>query len=301
MLSLRVFLRGPRVWYALTFTALLLLAAGMDPANAQNGVPPPPPDQQAAAPVYTPPAPVVFENRIPPDQLAFLSQFASVRSGKVMGDKQFRQVMRRVIPNCEFHYGRDMSLSNALDMVLDGSKIPVHIRDGRYVTVSGHNGPYLRGEGFVWIDMQEGIGLGAFYFAPTNGEPTPTVAAFSRQVMTRERSIGISQLPAAFAVDLDKWSSEYRVPFLTTRYFLTGSKMRILLEHDEDYCAAPGSAPGMTPAAPSSACERINADAADIDLTAASYLEQVHYATNATAWMIGGTDLIGWIDRKSVV
>jgi uncharacterized protein YecT (DUF1311 family) len=39
----------------------------------------------------------------------------------------------------------------------------------------------------------------------------------------------------------------------------------------------------------------MNADAADIDLNAAYYLDQVDYATNATAWMIVGDDQIAWI------
>jgi len=278
----------------LLIAAALVMPKGVGQTNVP---PPPPPDQQAQA--YAPAAPVVFEDRIAPDQLAFLSQFARVPSGKLMRDKQFRQVMRRVIPNCEFHYGRDMSLSDAIDMVIDGSKIPVRIRGGRYVMVRGHNGPYLRGEGFLWIDMQEGVGLGGFFFTPTNGEPTPTVAAFSKQVMTKDKSIGMRQLPPVFAQDLAEWSRDYRVPFLTTRYFLTGSKLRILLEHDEDYCVPAGTPPGAPLPPRSDACEQINADAADIDLTAAYYLQQVHYATNATAWMIGSTDLVAWIGIRN--
>lgn len=34
----------------------------------------------------------------------------------------------------------------------------------------------------------------------------------------------------------------------------------------------------------------MTADAADVDMNTAYYLEQVHYATNATAWMIVGSD-----------
>jgi len=39
----------------------------------------------------------------------------------------------------------------------------------------------------------------------------------------------------------------------------------------------------------------MNAEAADIDLTAAYYLDQVHYSPNATAWMIVGTEQVSWI------
>ena len=41
----------------------------------------------------------------------------------------------------------------------------------------------------------------------------------------------------------------------------------------------------------------MNADAADIDLTAAYYLEQTNYATNATAWMIN-PDQVAWIQIR---
>ena len=49
--------------------------------------------------------------------------------------------------------------------------------------------------------MQEGIGLGGFYFHPTNGEPTPSVNVFSRQVV-KEDYLKLSQLPPVFAEDL---------------------------------------------------------------------------------------------------
>ncbi len=62
---------------------------------------------------------------------------------------------------------------------------------------------------------------------------------------------------------------------LLTRYFITGSNKRILLEHDEEYCAAGMATSGDT------ACVQMDADAADIDMNTAYYLEQVNYATNA--------------------
>ena len=51
--------------------------------------------------------------------------------------------MKQAISSTEYHYGRDMSLSEAVQTVLDGSMQPVQVRDGRFVTVSGSNGPYL--------------------------------------------------------------------------------------------------------------------------------------------------------------
>ena len=187
-----------------------------------------------------------------------------------------------------------MSLARALDLVLSNSQVPVQIRNRRFVLISGHRGPYLAGLGFIWIDMQDGIVLGGFYFHPTNGEPTPTVAAFSRQIKTKENSIAITQLPPDFSLDLTQWSAQSFIPPLTTRYFLIGNNRRILLEHTEDYCAVSTSDPSA-PSRPPDDCEQMNADAADIDVNAAYYLEQVDYATNATAWMIDGQDQAQWI------
>jgi uncharacterized protein YecT (DUF1311 family) len=145
----------------------------------------------------------------------------------------------------------------------------------------------------MWIDMQDGIALGGFYFRPTNGEPTPTVNLFSDQV--RDRALKMSQLPAAFAEDLSRWSEENRIPPITTRYFITGYYEKILLEHDEDFCVpADGTAPPRK-----DACLQMNADAADVDVTAAYYLEQTHHATNATAWMISGGDQGAWIQVRT--
>jgi uncharacterized protein YecT (DUF1311 family) len=200
--------------------------------------------------------------------------------------------MHSAISDCMFHYGWDMPLPDALEMVLKGSPQPVRIRDGRYVMVSGRSGPYLMGRGFIWIDVQDGIVLGGFYFHPTNGEPTPSVTVFSRQV--KEESLKLSQLPPAFAEDLSQWSGQSSVPSVTTRYFITGSNKKILLEHDEDYCAPVNG----TTAPPESGCEQMNADAADIDMNAAYYLDQTHHATNATAWMITGEDQVAWLQFR---
>jgi hypothetical protein len=225
------------------------------------------------------------------DQLAFLGQFAGMPSNKLMRDKQFRKLMKSFVPDCTFHYGSDKGLDTALDEVIEGSNDPVVIRDGRYLMLSGHMGPFLSGKGFLWIDMQDGIGLGAFYFHPTNGEPTPSVNVFSRQVL-KQNSLLLSQLPPAFVEDWVRWTQRDYLPALTTRYFLTGSNKKILLEHDEDYCS-PAFGPGYN------ACDQMNADASDLDLTAALYLEQTHHATNATAWMITGADQVAFLQLRT--
>jgi len=282
-------------------TGLLLPTAAYGSANAQQSAPPSQPtEQQAQNPQSQAPQPpasnydrAIFLKPIPPDQLAFLNQFAGALSKDLFRDKQFHKLMKTFVPDCMFHYGRDMPLSDALEIVINGSSQPVEIRDGRYLMLSGQSGPYLGGRGFLWIDMQDGIALGGFYFHPTNGEPTPSVVIFSRQV--KEDPLAQSDLPPAFVSDLIQWSTTSRVPPITTRYFITGSNRRILLEHDEDYCLR---ADGTT-APPESGCLQMNADAADIDMNTASYLYQTHYATNATAWMINDPDQIAWLQVRT--
>jgi uncharacterized protein YecT (DUF1311 family) len=265
----------------LEFTALCLMAAAalLSHAAAQ--------ESPAPAPQYDK---AIFHDPIPSDQLAFLNHFEGLPSKELVRDKQYRKLMHSVILDCVFHYGWDMPLAEALEKVLTGSPLPVQIHDKRYVMVSGRSGPYLRGRGFMWIDTQDGVALGGFYFHPTNGEPTPTVTIFSKQV--KEESLKMSQLPAAFAVDLSRWSADSGISPVTTRYFIGGVDRKILLEHDEDFCSP---ADGTT--APAD-CEQMNANAADIDLDAAYYLEQTDHATNATAWMINGPDQVAWIQVR---
>jgi hypothetical protein len=267
-------------------TALLAAFAGV--------LLPQPPQPPAPASKYDP---AIFQNPIPRDQLQFLSQFDGAPSNDLIKDKQFRKLLRSVLPDCVFHYGWDMPLADAIDKVIKGSPLPVRIRDGRYAMVAGRMGPYLGGRGFVWIDMQDGITLGGFYFHPTNGEPTPALNIFSKQV--KEDTLVMSQLPPTFAEDLWQWSAQSRVPPLVARYFITGGKRKILLEHDEDYCTPPaGAIPPGAPPPPPNVCQQMNADAADIDLIAAYYLEQTNHVTNATAWMID-PDAAAWIQVRN--
>ena len=236
--------------------------------------------------------PSLFVKRMPKDQLDFLTQYDGKTSNELYRDKQFRKLLKDFVPDCTYHYGTDKSLMDALDEVIEKSQEPVVVRDGRYVMLGGRMGPYLGGRAFLWIDMREGIGLGAFFFAPTNGEPSPVVNVFSRQVQ-KEMLLDYSELPAAFVGDLAQWERGNRVPPLSTRYFITGSNKKILLEHDEDYCMAGGA--GYND------CDQMNAEAADKDLQAASYLEQTHHVTNATAWMLSDPELVAWVgvrDRR---
>jgi len=251
-------------------------AAGQPPATDNK----PSAEPQPGEPDYNK---IIFQNALAGDQLAPLKRFEGATAGDLLHDKQFHKLMRNVIPDCMFHYGHDMPLLEAMETVLERSSQPVEIRDGRYLIVSGRSGPYLQGRGMLWIDLRDGVALGAFFFHPTNGEPTPAVNVFSRQV--KEEFLAMSELPPAFAQDLSRWYADYRIPTPTTRYFISGSNKKILLEHDEDFCLA-GDRAG---------CQQLNADAADLDMDAANYLEQTHHATNATAWMITGEDQRAWL------
>lgn len=303
MFSFRVPFRAAKNFLVVILGVAFLLSvmpgstdAGTPPVNLQQA---PTPDQQAQVPPAEEPVAAtpkfdkaIFQNPIPSEQLEFLRGFAGAKTKDLFHDKRFQSLVRTMEPNVEFHYGRDMRLSIAMEIVMKGSSVPVQIQDDRYVLIYGHRGPYLQGRGFLWFDMNDGIGLGAFFFAPTNGEPTPTVTVFSKQVL--EPSLEMSQLPPAFAEDLDRWAAEKKIPELTTRYFLTGMKEKILLEHDVDHCdGTNGAAPGME-----SACEQMNADAADIDMNAAYYLQATHHATNGTAWMMSGPTQVAWIQFR---
>ena len=217
-------------------------AVGLQQPQEQQSQEQPPREQQP----QDPQAPLsnsdesIFRNLIPGSQLAFLDQFNGAPSGDLVADARFRKLMGAFVPDCMFHYGRDMPLDDALNMVLPNSRVPVRVRDGRYLTVSGNLGPYLGGRAYLWIDLREGIGLGGFYFRPINGEPTPVLNVFSRQV--RDEPLAMSQLPPAFAEDLSEWSAQAGVAPLLARYFITGANRKILLEHDEDYCARAGGA-----------------------------------------------------------
>src|ERR1700679_1903068 len=113
------------------FLTSFLLAIGA--ATAQEAAQlPQSPESQAPVSKYDK---AIFQKPIPSDQLALLSQFAGAPANEIVRDKQFRKLTRSVIPDCIFHYGSDMPLSDALELVLKGSPMPVRIREGRYVTI----------------------------------------------------------------------------------------------------------------------------------------------------------------------
>ncbi len=283
-------LRRGKIASTLVLTVVLLLAGGRfaAKAGAQDAVGAPAPE--------TPPPPALFENRIPPDQLVFLHGYAGRTAKEIRKDKQFKALMKLAIPRTEFHYGSDMPLSNAVETLLDGAPMPIDLRDGRYAMVASHGGPYLEGRGFLWFDLQEGIALGGVYFHPVNGEPTPTLAIFSRQLKDTELSMG--QLPAAFQQDLAQWMLVAGPRVVSPRYFIPENGKKYVLLHDEDYCAHREG----TAAPPQDRCEVLNAEAADADMKAAYFMQQTHNAANATAWMPGanllGAGQVAWIGAR---
>ena len=266
-------------------------APAPDQAPAPAPAPTATPDSPPALPPPGPPPSANFEKLIPPDQLAFLKDYAGQPAYRLLKDKRLHSLMKQTISSTEYHYGRDMSLSDAVQTVLDGSQQPVLVRDGRFVTVSGSSGPYLGGRGFLWFDLETGVAMGGFYFHPTNGEPTPTVTVFSRQLTDRDLTMG--QLPEPFAEDMEQWTADSRIAEVTPRYFIPENGKKYVLEHDEDYCWSP---PGASEPDPDD-CQQMMASAADDDMNAAYFMQETGNAANATAWMLG-PDQIAWLQVR---
>jgi uncharacterized protein YecT (DUF1311 family) len=265
-----------------TFAILLITGPPAANTGAQDAANVPPPES---------PPPAVFQNRIPADQLTFLDDYAGRSARDIQKDKRFRNLMKLAIPRTEYHYGRDMPLSETVETLLNGDPLPIDIRDGRYAMVTSRGGPYLSGKGFMWFDIQDGIALGGVYFHPTNGEPTPTLAVFSRQLTDTVLSIG--QLPVAFQQDLAQWMLVTGARLVSTRYFIPENGKKYVLVHDEDYCAYQNG----THPPPQEQCQELNAEAADADVNAAYFMEETHNAANATAWMLG-SDQVAWIGMR---
>ena len=242
--------------------------------------------QEPSAPAQ--PAGPLLQNPLPSNQVAFMNAYGGRAAKDLEKDKAFGHLVKEVIPKTTYHYGRDMPLTEAMDDALDGSKLPVLLRDGRYLTVNGERGPYLSGRGFLWFDLQDGVALGAFYFTPTNGEPSPTLTVFSKQLTAG--ALAMSDLPQAFVQDLYQWEAIAKVPPVSPRYFIPANGKKYVLVHDEDYCWHPENSPAPDQAA----CDKMNAQAADVDLSAAYFMKETGNAANATAWMLG-PDQVAWL------
>jgi uncharacterized protein YecT (DUF1311 family) len=295
---------GFLVAFAITLSCFVLpqVVAGQQPASPQapaasTSQPDTAGQADSAQPTeMAPPAPANFKNLIPADQLAFLRDYDGKMPKEIRKDKRFKELEKLVTPPTQYFYHYDKGLSEARDEVFDNEPLPIHVRDGRYVMVSTAGGPdaHMQGRGFLWFDMETGIGLGGIYFHPTNGEPAPTLAIFSRQLTDTALSMG--QLPGEFYDDFGAWARAAHVKVVSPRYFIPANGKKYVLVHDEDYCAHPDNAP------PPAGCEQLNADAADADMNAAYFMQQTHNASDATAFMLG-PDQMAWItvrDRTCV-
>jgi uncharacterized protein YecT (DUF1311 family) len=262
--------------------------------SAPAPTPAPTPDAQPAPqpdlPPPGPPPPAIFQHLIPADQLAFLKDYDGKISNGLRRDKRFRELEKLITPSARYFYHYDIGLSDARDQVLDNDPLPVTVRDGRFVMVATAGGPdaHMSGRGFLWFDIQEGIGLGGIYFHPTNGEPTPTLAIFSRQLT--DTSLTMGQLPPDFFADFAQWASLARVHPVSPRYFIPANGKKYVLIHDEDYCWHPDGTPGPDP----DECQQKNADAADADMTAAYFMQETGNASDATAYMLD-PEQVAWI------
>src|SRR5580692_7190937 len=178
-------------WPALAFTQMV-----PDPNAPPHSDAPPPAQSEAPAqepetapqpdaaqmPEMASPPPANFKNPIPADQLAFLRDYANRSLKEIEKDKRFKNLEKQITPSVRYFYHYDKPLSEARDEVLNDDPLPVTVRDDRFVMVSSAGGgdQHMFGRGFLWFDMQTGIGLGGIYFHPTNGEPSPTLAIFSK-------------------------------------------------------------------------------------------------------------------------
>lgn len=231
--------------------------------------------------------PAVFTKTLPPAQMAFLAAYDGAAPKQIEHDKKFGKLVGAVSPNGMFHLGVDMPIQDALELVLEAATQPVRLRDGRYLMVSTDFGAR---RGFLWADLQAGIGIGGIFFYPSNGEPAPTLTLFSRQA-AEAPNLDPAQLPGAFWSDLEQWQQAARLPPVSARYFITSASRKILLLHSEEFCA---DADAGLPAG----CIQHDADAADMDLETAYYLDQTHHATNATARMMQDAAMQAWIQDR---
>jgi len=270
-----------RIGRASLLAAILLVTAAL--AGAQQ------PDTGQTQPA-PPPQSAVFHNLIPTTELGFLAGYDGKMPRELERDKRFRHLEGLITPNTTYFYHREKDLSEARDEVLDEKELPISVRDGRYVMVGSAGGPdqNMQGRGFIWIDMQTGIGLGGIYFRPINGEPTPTLTIFSKQLT--DTYLGINQLPPEFLADLNQWALIAKVHATSPRYFIPANKKKYTLVHDFDYCAHPEG----TPAPPADECEEMNAEAADADLEAAWFTKATGHLSDATAFLLE-PDYTAWV------
>lgn len=225
-----------------------------------------------------------FEKPIESSALSFLKDYANRAADDVDAKRQVKTLVSMVAPYTPFHFGVDFPLPQVVSTLLLNEPQPIEIRDGRYAMMSGIRNAIHKRAGFLWVDMREGIALGGIFFDPGNGEPSPTLTIFSKQM--NRRSVSMSQLPRAFAEDLSRWAAKAAIPPVTTRYFIGASGEKFVLTHDENYCVRSVE---VTAPSPKGTCDAMNAQAALIDTAATRFMEQTHNASNATMRMIASS------------
>jgi hypothetical protein len=225
-----------------------------------------------------------FTSSISRSQFAFLKDYAGRAASDADGKQKVRMLVGVVAPYTPYHFGTDFPLPQVLSTLLLNEPQPIEIRDARYAMMSGIRNAIHKRAGFLWVDMREGFALGAIYFDPSNGEPSPTVTIFSRQL--DRKTVRMSHLPRAFVEDLSRWAALEELPPITTRYFIGASGDKYVLKHEENFCE---HSEGVATPSPKGVCEKMNAQAAIIDMTATRFLEQTHNASNATIKMIAST------------
>jgi hypothetical protein len=274
---------------AVTLLLIAALAGAQQPDAGQTQ--PVAPAQPTPPPL--PQQPAVFHDLLPTGDLGFLADYDGKMPKEIERDKRFRHIEALITPPTYYFYHHDRELSETRDLVLDEAPMPISVRDGRYVMVATVGGPdqNMTGRGFIWIDMQTGIGLGGVYFRPSNGEPTPTLTIFSRQLT--DTYLGMNQLPPEFLVDLNQWALIAKVHATSPRYFIPANKKKYALVHDGDYCE---HAEG-TPAPPQDECEEMNAEAADADLEAAYFMKETGHLSDATAYLLE-SDFSEWMTLR---
>jgi uncharacterized protein YecT (DUF1311 family) len=168
------------------------------------------------------------------------------------------------------------------------------MRANRFAMLSACDAPACTGaRAFVWVDTDRGVEFGGIEFAPSNGEPTPTLTLFSKQVV--DPVTKRIQLPADFVEDLGTWTRASRRRTTPARYFINGQGLKTVVVHDENNCTgADRSSLAAT------LCSSMNLDAADQDLAAAYYLLYNSFANGTTMRSAVKADEDKWVlDRKT--
>ena len=229
-----------------------------------------------------------------PGRLSWLRDLAGASTHEATLAGHFDDLVSDAAPDVAYHFHVDMPVANALRMILRGAGEPILVRANRFVILSACNTPACSdGRAFVWADTERGIEIAGIDFAPSNGEPTPTLTLFSKQVL--DPVTKRVQLPPDFVEDLATWTRASRHRSVAARYFVNRDGIKTVLLHDEDNChGADRSSLAAT------LCRSMNLDAADQDLAAAYYVLLATFADKTPMRAALQADEDKWLaDRKA--